>query len=270
MPAIKIFQIYYSQETRRQLDGGFIPLDNSTNERPDWREYWPIRRYLLNNRLELDTYYGFLSPKFREKTRLDSETVLRFLEVEPQGADVVTFSPFFDQMSFFLNLVEHGMAAHQTAAPTFRECMAMLVPQFQVEDTCHTSLNSVFCNYFVARSAFWLEWFELCERIFDLAERNDTPLGQALNAGTTHDWQSVPAKVFVIERMASVLLSTEPRWRVKNYNPMALPLSPARIAALGAELVGLDALKMAYTTHRHKQYKEAFLLLRERYRNSLI
>ena len=46
----RIHQIYYSEQTRAELDPGFLPLDNSANERPDWREYWPIRRFLLGRR----------------------------------------------------------------------------------------------------------------------------------------------------------------------------------------------------------------------------
>jgi hypothetical protein len=63
----KIYQIYYSEATKAHNDPGFLPMDNLANERPDWREYWPIRNYLLNNNLEEDTRYGFLSPKFEAK-----------------------------------------------------------------------------------------------------------------------------------------------------------------------------------------------------------
>ena len=57
MPKIHIHQIYYSPETRAQLDAGFTPLDNLANERPDWREYWPIRNHLLRNALADDDYH---------------------------------------------------------------------------------------------------------------------------------------------------------------------------------------------------------------------
>jgi hypothetical protein len=41
--AINVFQIFYDDRSRRSLDGGFIPLDNTRNERPDWFEFWVIR-----------------------------------------------------------------------------------------------------------------------------------------------------------------------------------------------------------------------------------
>ena len=89
----KIFQIYYSEATQLQNDPGFIPLDNLGNERPDWREYWPIRNYLLNNQLDKDTHYGFLSPKFEAKTTLNAQKVVEFIGNDE--SDVILFSPLF-------------------------------------------------------------------------------------------------------------------------------------------------------------------------------
>lgn len=79
MVGIHIHQIYYSEQTQRDSDRGFIGLDNLANARPDWREYWPIRNYLLKNRLNEDDYYGFFSPKFKAKTNLNADTVREFV-----------------------------------------------------------------------------------------------------------------------------------------------------------------------------------------------
>src|SRR5882672_7607341 len=70
MHAMHIYQILNHYTSRQELDPGFRVLDNSTNERPDWFEYWPIRRFLLNEALDEDAFYGFLSPKFKLKTSL--------------------------------------------------------------------------------------------------------------------------------------------------------------------------------------------------------
>jgi hypothetical protein len=70
MADTRICQIFYDQKTRDALDPGCIPLDNLANERPDWREYWPMREFLLGETLVEDRYYGFFSPKFGQKTNL--------------------------------------------------------------------------------------------------------------------------------------------------------------------------------------------------------
>ena len=68
---VHLYQIAYSVDTWNAVPSGMLPLDNRANERPDWAEYWPIRRFLQNEALDENAYYGFLSPRFSEKM-LDS------------------------------------------------------------------------------------------------------------------------------------------------------------------------------------------------------
>lgn len=102
MPALQLHQMFHSEETRDALDPGFIPLDNLSNPRPDWREYWPIRNYQLGENLVEGDFYGFFSPRFGSKTILSAQEVKDF-NLANTCADVVGFSPYFDQMPFFLN-----------------------------------------------------------------------------------------------------------------------------------------------------------------------
>jgi hypothetical protein len=259
---LRLFQIYYSTATRQMLEAGYTPLDNSSNERPDWREYWPIRRYFHDHPPRDDGYYGFFSPAFRAKTRLEPCTVLDFIETHRDGADVLLFSPFFDQIAFFLNCWEQGTAVHAGSRAVFADSLALVAPEFRLEETVGCSRNTVYCNYFVARWVFWREWLARCERIFLSAEEGATLLGRALAAPLDYKSQSAPAKVFVIERVAAAMLATEARWRVRAYNPLLLPFSQAPISALGAELAALDALKIAYLAEGRAQYLDAFFRLR--------
>ena len=71
----KIYQIFYNSITKISKDPGFIDMDNTLNLRPDWSEYWPIRNFLSKETLNSNYYYGFFSPKFKEKTGLDSSAV---------------------------------------------------------------------------------------------------------------------------------------------------------------------------------------------------
>jgi hypothetical protein len=261
-PAVHIFQIHYSAATRQMLETPYTPLDNSSNERPDWREYWPIRRHFAENPPQAEDYYAFLSPAFRAKTRLSPQAVLDFVAAHGGTADVLLFSPFFDQIAFFLNCWEQGALAHAHARSLFEDGAALAVPEFRLYETVGCSLNTVYCNYFVARGRFWRAWLECCERLFASAERGDTPLGRSLAAPLDYKSQTAPAKVFVVERVASALLATQPQWRVRAYNPMLLPCSSSPISTLGAELAALDALKIAYLTERRDQYLEAFFRLR--------
>ena len=244
------------------LEAPYTPLDNSANERPDWREYWPIRRYFGDHAPREGEYYGFLSPAFRAKTRLDPQTVLDFAATHADEADVLLFSPFFDQIAFFLNCWEQGALAHPGARALFEDSLALLAPEFRLNGTVGCSRNTVYCNYFIARGAFWREWLERCERLFACAERSETALGRALSAPLDYKSQAAPAKVFVMERVAATLLATGERWRVRAYNPMLLPFSSSPISAFGPALAALDALKIAYLAERREQYLDAFFRLR--------
>src|ERR1700687_1077814 len=52
MPALHICQILNHYTSPQDLDPDFGVRDNSANERPDWFEYWPIRKFLLNEPLD--------------------------------------------------------------------------------------------------------------------------------------------------------------------------------------------------------------------------
>jgi hypothetical protein len=262
MSIIYAYQIYYSEQTRDALDPGFLPLDNLANPRPDWREYWPMRKFLIEQQLDEQAYYGFFSPKFKQKTTLDAGALYDFVRAQPADTDVVLFSPFFDQSAFPLNIFEQGLAQHVNIAEVFEETLRLLAPQVNINNLLMDARNTVFCNYFVARPAFWRRWLEQCEKVFAIGEANDTRFGQLLNGGTTHDGGLAPNKVFVTERVASLILATEPQWRVQAYNPMLMPFTNAGVARFPNELVLLDSLKIAARDTGYGQYLNIYYQLR--------
>jgi hypothetical protein len=253
-----IYQIYYSDATRARIDPGFLPLDN-TGQRPDWFEYWPMRRFLRENTLDPASRYGFLSPKFYEKTSLTAEKLHAFLDTVPDDVDVVTFSPFFDQSAFFLNVFEHAAGCHPGIAPAIHGVLQLVAPGVNIAETIMSSAQSVFCNYLVAKPAFWQQWLETCERIFEVAEAGDTVLGQQLNADVRYENQSAPTKTFIIERMASLLLSTQPAWKVRTFNTMTLPIGSSALGRFAEDLMALDALKYMARETGFSQYFLAYL-----------
>ncbi|WP_322010897.1 hypothetical protein [Paraburkholderia sp. J12] len=253
-----IFQIYYSDATLDQVDPGFIPLDN-TGQRPDWREYWPMRRFLIENTLDPNARYGFLSPKFMEKTGLTAVEAMAFVNSIPDDVDVVTFSPFFDQAAFFQSVFEHAALCHPGIGPVIEEAVRLTTPGLKTSEIVMSSVQTVFCNYLVAKPAFWLQWLEKCERIFEVAEAADSPLAQQLNDDVKYESQRAPAKVFIIERMASLLLATQPGWKVRNFNPTTLPMGHAVLSQFNDDLLTLDALKHMAKETGFPQYMGAYL-----------
>jgi len=258
-----IYQIFYSAQTRTGLDSGFTPLDN-TGQRPDWYEYWPIRTFLQGQPLQENEFYAFLSPQFKRKTGLDSAQIQAFLDQLDPTVDVITLSPFFDAGALFDNVFKQGARHHPNIWPIFVECAALTAPGVSLDTLLMDSGDTVFCNYFLAKPRFWRHWLERAERIFVLAERNETELARMLNALTRHhNADTTPVKVFFIERLASLLLATEPQWRVRSINAMPLPFAYPAAAKVKPWLAILDSLKMAAKRTGNPEYLQVYANIRE-------
>lgn len=255
-----IYQIYYSEATKAQNDPEFLPLNNLANERPDWREYWPIRNYLLNIILEDDARYGFFSPKFEAKTTLNANKVEEFIDND--DSDVILFSPYFEQSAFNFNVFEQLEAAHGGSLIVAQECLRILRPDINIYSLIMDSRNTVYCNYFIANKKFWKTWFTYCEIIFHIAESNDSELARRLNSDVVHDGGTAAMKVFIIERIASFILATSDDFKVKFYNPMHLPLGDQAWKNFKRELCILDSLKISFQTNPLVQYAQEFEAIR--------
>ena len=267
MPEPKLYQVYSSAQSRAQLDPGFIPIDNCAGERPDWGEFWPIRRFFReNDDLDPQAYFGFFSAEFHAKTGLAADAVRSFIEQQGAAADVIAFSPFFDQMAFPLNIMEQAIGAHGEYLDALQQCASLIAPGFQMARSATTTQNTIYGNFFAAKAGFWAEWLRQCERIFQLAEESLTPLGIELNRAVSCGAGTGPLKVFIIERVASLLLWSQRQWVVRPYDPALLPLSPSPLARLlsVADLSILDALKIAYERSGFERFLSLYAQLRGR------
>lgn len=265
---LRLFQIAYSDATRAAVGPGYEVLDNSANERPDWYEYWPIRQYLLNQPLDDATWYGFFSPKFANKTGLAHAQVCATVQhAAAQGVDVVLFSPQPDMAAFFLNVFEQGETFDPGLIDAYAAFLDHIGRPAPLRQLVMDSRQIVFSNYFVARPAFWRAWLELNEAMFAICEGPATPLQRALTHATTYPG-AAQRKVFLQERVASLLLTVQPQWRTHAANPYTMAWSMSRLREHPMEAVISDALKMAWRDQRFKQYIDAFSTLRERFVNS--
>jgi len=258
MSSPQIFQIFYDVETHKSLDPDFLPLDNLENSRPDWREYWPIRNFLLNNSLDENSFYGFFSPKFKEKTGLSAKECLIFIDQQASDLDVITFSPLFDIGAWFQNTFLQAISQHPNARESIDGALKLINPKFNVDEIVMHSGNIIYCNFFVAKPKFWREWLTTCELIWAEAESGLSSVAQGLNSMAENHDSPAAVKTFVIERIASLMLCTNSAWKIKTFNPFGLPFSDAPIASEVAALIQMDALKMAYLQQQRPEYLELF------------
>lgn len=263
--AVHLYQIAYSPETLAAVEPGYLVLDNLANERPDWYEYWPIRNFLLHNALDDDAFYGFFSPKFRSKTGLTHAQVQDFVRQHADKHDIFLFSPQPDMGSLFLNVFEQGEVFDKgLIAATEAVMLRIGWAHPPLGSLVMDSTQTVFSNYFVARPAFWKRWLELTEELFEICEGPPSPARDLCTAPTSYD--GVQRKVFVQERLASLLLTLEPRWRSMAANTFQFAWSGTPLNQLKNEAVASDALKMAFRMQGHPEYLAAFGWLREQWR----
>jgi hypothetical protein len=210
---IFVYQIFYDEKSRAGLDPGFIPLDNTANERPDWFEFWVIRNYLKTQTLQPNSWYGFLSPKFEIKTRLTSQVVMDALKRFGDNSDVALFSPGWDQLAYFLNPFEQGDLYHPGMMEMSQDFFDRIGMKTDLRSLVTHSSTSVFCNYMVAKPKFWSRWLSIADRFFDFVEGEAPDIfRQSTNYGVTkaqYGDARWPMKTFIQERIASMLLARE-------------------------------------------------------------
>lgn len=250
-----LYQIAYSEETWNNVPRQLFPLDNRSNERPDWAEYWPIRRFLLNETLDENAFYGFLSPRFSEKLLCSPEDLIPFIASVPDDVDVVAFSPFFDIGALFRNVFEQGEYCHPGLMDLSIQVVDEIMPEVDLHKLINTSANTIFCNYFAAKPRFWRRWLELGERVFAMAESPQHRCAPSLCRGYFHRNETMPAKVFVIERLASLLLGTTNEFKVAKFEIITRTQAFEEIPF--ALLVNLDALK-SQAVNGHPMLLNAF------------
>lgn len=236
-------------------------MNHMENIRADWREYWPIRQFLQSAELDENDFYGFFSPKFFTKTGLNHSAVVNFVRSASPDIDVFTFSPQPDMGAFFLNVFEQN----DLFDPGFIEACEGFFSEIGLSTNLRgmvmDSRQVVFSNFFVARPKFWRAWLALNERLFALCEGPDSPLSQSLNFITSYE--GVPRKVFLVERLASYLLTANRNWKVKAYSTFACAWSASGMNLYRHEAVLSDALKIAIREQGFPEYVTAFATLRD-------
>ena len=214
--------------------------------------------------MDEDRFYGFLSPRFWEKTGLTPDELQRFAESAADDVDVLTFSPQADMGAFFLNVFEQAEAFDPGFSATAQAFFDEIRLPVSVESLLMDSRHIVFSNYLLAKPRFWRTWLALNEKLFALCEQGPSSPMQAELLRPTGYADGVQRKVFLAERLASVLLSLDPSFRTVRH-PMALATwSASRLGGLQDEAIISDALKAALRETGQPEYRAAFARLRDR------
>lgn len=198
-----IFQLYYKPEQVQHLDPEFTPYNNTTNPRPELRE-WYIwdKEYETNCNDGLD-YWGYVSWKFKEKTGLTGVQVHEFIAANP-GYDVYLINPCIANEAVFANNWEQGDLYHPNISQignTFLQKIGYL--DYDVKGVLLDRTRTTFANYIVGSRKFWDLFMEFSRQLFTEADKDPVFNHQVFGAGLSnyaHD-KSLPMFTFLIERL---------------------------------------------------------------------
>ena len=265
VPTVHLYQVAYSEDTFNQLPVGFQALDNRGNPRPDWFEFDPIRRFWQQPAdIVENAFYGFFSPKFFAKTGRGAADIHALIAAQGQHQDVLLLSPHPNQIAFFTNVFEQGEFFHQGLQGAAQRWLAAIGADPTITTTWMDVRQTVFSNYFVARPSFWRAWLALGNTLWSICEGPDSPLKTELTAETAY-LQRAQLKIFLMERLASLLLVQQPQWRSMAADPYALGQWPTEsLRDDPTDAIVSDALKFAWRQQGWPEYLNAFSQVRTR------
>lgn len=266
----QIYQIFYDEPSKALLDPNFIPLDNSRNSRPDWYEFWPILNWLSNNRLNDECWYGFLSPKFTQKSKFTSREVKETLRLYGHTSEVALFSDSWDQLAYFLNPFEQGEVWHPGLLNLTQSFLNSINFEIQLKKLVTNSTTSVFSNFIIAKPKYWHKWIELSKKFYDYVESSNN---KNLIGSTQYGSQAnrAPMRAFIQERFPSIILSTGKFKVLTPDQSLDKPISSIfeNSSKTRRILQTLDLLKSMHSQTKEVKYLEMYYLLRSEVRIKL-
>ena len=262
----RVYQIYYDEKTFTKLDRGFRPLDNSKNERADWFEFWVIRRHLHTHSLDENTFYGFLSPKFTQKTGYTSTAVYRLLDQFGDRIDAAIFSTAWDQTAYFQNIFEQGEWWHPGLLAMSQRFFDHDGQGIDLTTLVTHSATSVLSNFVVARPCYWRQWLALADRFYHYVESG--PGSTDMNKPTPYGAETLhlPMKAFVQERLAAIPLTFGGLRIIASDHSKVVPLNREMFGG-GTRTQQLlehcDAMKKQYCRTGERSYFAEYRRLRD-------
>ena len=262
---IKVFQIYFKPELEVHCDPAFTPLDNTSNPRPELRE-WDVwdREYENIVKQDLD-YWGFVSWKFKEKTNLTGQQVFNFINANP-GQDVYLFNPCIVNEACFANSWEQGDIHHPNISAIGNNFLKKIgYGDIDVKGMVLDRNTTVFANYIVGSREFWAKFMEFTRKLFSEANKDPEFKHQVFGQGLSnyaHD-RSLPNFTFLIERLIPTYLELEGIKSIGyKHTPDTLPM---KYQAIVDEIMALSDLKVLINQHSSDELYDIWNLYRHKF-----
>lgn len=242
----------------RHPEVGFLPLQEG--DRLDWGDYAAIRAYFINEVVDEEALYGFFPAGFADQSGITAADMTQFVESN-SGNDAYLFVPNQRDAACFLNVFEEAEFRHPGFRQLAQDYLDTVGLSLDLREFVTDSRATAQAGNMLAKPVFWKTWFDLCEQVFALAESGDGPLAAGLNA-TSGDNSPVALKVWLTDRIASLVLALDQQLRIAVFDHAARPLSDLASLAYRDKLPQLDAMKRDYLATGDITLIDSFLALR--------
>jgi hypothetical protein len=213
----KIFQIFYLPSQVDNLDDSFTPYDNTDNTQPDWCEYAIFRKEYFKGTCNTGLT-GFLSWKFKEKTKVVGSQLFEWIQANP-GYDVYFTNPFMKHLrwSRSKNIWEHGEKCHPGLISLTQTLFDEVGYEINIKTLTMDPQKTLFCNYWIGTPEFWCRYIEFCEPLYQLIENKpDRQLKRLLLQQAD---KTGPCFIpYIFERLFSTLLCMNKDIRAKAWH----------------------------------------------------
>ena len=251
----------YLYQIASNAEAGFMALPREGLEgSEDWGDYAAIRAYFTSEAVDEEALYGFVSADFIQRTGLNADDIARFVDQQPDN-EAYLFFPFARDAACFLNVFEEGEFRHPGLQQLAQDYLDAVGLSLDLREFVTDFRAVAHTGYVVAKPLFWKTWFDLTEKVFELAESGNDALAARLNAASAGTPQ-VTMKSLLTERIASLVLALDQQLRIAVFDHTKLPLADLALLTYQDKLSELDAMKRDYLATGDIAHIDKFLALR--------
>ena len=208
---IAIHQIYYKLEQKQRLDPSFAPYNNIAHGDSDWCEWRVMNEAFQAGVCAQADLVGFVSWKFRDKTGISGEIVLKYIHDHP-GFDVYFANPYQDAMVTwgFRHVWEEADQWHHGIKDLAMDVLKRTNHAIEWETLVTRREETCYCNYWIANSRFWEAFMAFAVPAADILDHGLSEEQQAfLEHSKMTTKQGVTFRPFIMERLFSTFLAME-------------------------------------------------------------
>lgn len=196
---MKIYQCYYDDSQLGDLSPQFIPYNNSGDGYSDFREYVLWQRL---HRKHPNDYWGIVSWRWPEKTRLDAQEFVNWIENNP-GYDMYYFDPSLETITH-KNLWLQGDQWHPGMIDFCNRLLKKLNVDKTIDQIEYKAHHFACSSFFVGNSKFWNDYLSFVNEVITYSLFDQDMKRYLLDTASVYNGKAIPFFSFVIERLFSL------------------------------------------------------------------